>query len=706
MFKMQKRFLTAAVCVAFFVPQFSHSMGCDLTVHLQDPGWSSIYINAGGGFTDLYNVATLDSYGWWTLDATSVGFSFSTEFYFASGNSWYGDYVINSAYYNVIPDDYNANMIDCSDYSSGDIYIYENPSTSGEAVVSETSPYDKYFWVLLPENEAWTGAIPMLAATADDLGNGKSMHAVDNLCGWYYYGFGDEEPFEDAYVYLKDDAEEYFGVQGVWGSAGEGINLKHLYDSLETDTIYFIPDSSAWPDGGGTEGIYTTYPDVSGSCDLFVQTVTLNIHQGDITITETGYTASGDSAETPFIGNYAINGSSSEYVVEVSSGTHNIALSAKISAASGSLPAFRIDSGATVYLTLLGTSTLSGGDSCAGLNVPSGASLYITDSSSGTLTARGGDYAAGIGGGDDGDGGTIAISGGTITATGGFCGAGIGGGYSGHGGTITIKGGSVKAVSEDGRFTGAGIGGGPLGDGGIITISGGTVIAVGGSGSVGSGAGIGGRGGAFNANGGDGGTIELVGGIVLVTRGSSSASTIGMGEYGSDNGSISVSESTFLIENPTDEIALSKYVTSGSQILTYDCSWPEGYTLVIDEGYSLTVASGYTFTNYDTIYVNGTLNYGASYGTLVNEGVIIFPDSVWTSPIETVKPTLASVVQGRNRSLKIRTSSPAKMAVYNLRGALVKAASVPAGGATIQGIRPGIYVVKLSGGVRQKVKVW
>lgn len=338
MFKMQKRFLTAA-CALLSIPQFGYSLSCDITIHLQDPEWSIVYVKVDGAFYDLSTVATLGSDGWWTLDATDIGTTYSTDFFFTSGTSLDNDYVVGINSYNVIVTDYYGEKILCSDYTSSDIYIYENPSVSGEAVVSEISPYDKYFWVLRPEDEAWANSVPMLAATANDIGNGKSMHADGNLCGWYYYGFGslDEELFEDAYVYPEDDIEEYFGVQGIWSSASEGINLKHLYDSLETDSIYFIPDSSVWPDDGASKGVYTAYPSVSGFC---VPKANLSIGKGDITITETGYTAAGDSAETPFSGNYTVCGNSSEYVVVVSSGTHNIALrSATINAASGSLPA-------------------------------------------------------------------------------------------------------------------------------------------------------------------------------------------------------------------------------------------------------------------------------------------------------------------------------------------------------------------------------
>lgn len=179
-----------------------------------------------------------------------------------------------------------------------------------------------------------------------------------------------------------------------------------------------------------------------------------------------------------------------------------------------------VKAGASLDLTLLGSSTVTGGKSCAGIEVPEGASITIGGSGSitatggssgagiggdfddsgmitingGTVTVTGGNYSAAIGGGRNGDGGTITINGGTVTATGGDRGAGIGGGEHGSGGTITINGGMVTVTG--GEWFGAGIGGGHYCSGGTITINGGTLSATGGI----EGAGIGaGRGGIFDA---------------------------------------------------------------------------------------------------------------------------------------------------------------------------------------------------------------
>ena len=140
---------------------------------------------------------------------------------------------------------------------------------------------------------------------------------------------------------------------------------------------------------------------------------------------------------------------------------------------------------AQLNLTLEGTNTLVGLDEGAGIEVGKGATLVITENSTGSLKAVGGAYgAAGIGGSAGSTGyegrkletGTIIIKGGTIEAEGGAYrvsyskdhhgGAGIGTGRYGIGGTIEILGGTITA--EGGKETGAGIGGGT--GGGVDTI--------------------------------------------------------------------------------------------------------------------------------------------------------------------------------------------------------------------------------------------
>ena len=168
---------------------------------------------------------------------------------------------------------------------------------------------------------------------------------------------------------------------------------------------------------------------------------------------------------------------------------------------SNSLSAIALTDTAKLNLTLEGDSKLYGAYGGAGIGVPNGTTLCITEESTGSLYAKGGNAyggAAGIGAISPGWNmnysssnpqtrtcGYIEIAGGDVTAVGGtykfreseICGAaGIGGSYGASGGIINITGGTVHAI---GGLYGAGIGGGSNGSVARITIEGGNVTAEG-----------------------------------------------------------------------------------------------------------------------------------------------------------------------------------------------------------------------------------
>ena len=217
-----------------------------------------------------------------------------------------------------------------------------------------------------------------------------------------------------------------------------------------------------------------------------------------------------------------------------------------------------LQNGATLNLTLEGSSYVEGGTGGAGIEVNEGCTLNITAKSTGSLKAVGGDFhggAAGIGAASTGrlhnnqgetkygtekSFGTIIIRGGTVEAIGGtykWCGkteesaAGIGGSGNGAKGKIEIRGGNVTATGGDGS---AGIGGGCNGQVDSILITGGNVTATG----NGKGAGIGaGWNGNTDGTGGCG-DISIIGGNVKVNG------NLGMGGIYNNNvkktGSVSV----------------------------------------------------------------------------------------------------------------------------------------------------------------------
>ena len=287
---------------------------------------------------------------------------------------------------------------------------------------------------------------------------------------------------------------------------------------------------------------------------------------------------------------------------------------------------------ASVNLTLVGNNVLYGGEE--GIKVPIGATLVITEESTGlldvngyegagiggggTVTINGGTvtansyYGAGIGGSYGGGGGNITINGGTVTATVFGEGAGIGGSSGGAGGSIIINGGTIIANG----IAGASIGGGYGGEGGNITINGGTIIAI----NEGDGAGIGG------GHDGAGGFIKISGGTIIATG--VTGAGIGAGTDHDDGGYIETINGNAIIfassihpELPVDENLGPAIIFNGENgtlfgdfTLLQDITIEDYMTLNVPRGGILTIPGDITLTNNGTIIIedggifNGTVS--------------------------------------------------------------------------------------------------
>lgn len=397
-----------------------------------------------------------------------------------------------------------------------------------------------------------------------------------------------------------------------------------------------------------------------------------NINKGNVTITDPGdYLITGEGKETSNTIKVNVSSSSGEKPVNIT------ILGVKIN--TNNTP-FSING--YVNLTVEGENCFlapSSGSNSAGIQVESGNTLIITESSTGSLTARGANYAAGIGGNQDGDGGNITIQGGTVIANG--C-NGIGGGLNfkpnkGYRGNITITGGTVTAtgngagigghfngedeinitggtVTAESTGSGAGIGGKSGSSGGIITISGGIVTAKGGTFDVYAAAGIGcGTPGDYTDI--DGGTITISGGTVIAEGGESDygAAAVGIGGYvkqdyrkeptygesgtfstnvNGTKGNAFIIASSIRDESKKDSewsgaiiLGATGKVYGNSVTLSTDAVIPDGKTLTVESGQTLTVADGVTLAVEEKGTLDnksGTVNGAGTVLNIENKGTI------------------------------------------------------------------------------------
>lgn len=301
----------------------------------------------------------------------------------------------------------------------------------------------------------------------------------------------------------------------------------------------------------------------------------LDISDGTITITSTGYKQGDEIQEIAYTGNYDIMqsdaGTANRIIIE--SGAIDMDISG-LNIEAVNAPAIRVENSAVLNLKLTGENTLKGSAGYAAVSVAPGIWKdeiegympetlgHLKISGEGSLKATGGNAAgsgkfgggAGIGGDGYGDGNTeggdfgiVDVAGGKVTAKGGGAvslkygaGAGIGGGGGDslwkYAGTIIISSGNVNATGGDAYndFCGAAaIGSGAASSnnatyGSDIKITGGVVTAYGGVDS----AAIGG-----SANGG-GGNIAITGGDITAKGGEENAQWEfgGAGIGGGDNG--------------------------------------------------------------------------------------------------------------------------------------------------------------------------
>ena len=226
--------------------------------------------------------------------------------------------------------------------------------------------------------------------------------------------------------------------------------------------------------------------------------VELDLTDGSITITKTGYTKAPATEETYHVGTYYIKqtGTTTANTISVESGKQNITIedldmqmASDFDSATISGP-LQIVGDADVTLVLKGDNTITTyRENNPGVYVKDGAKLKITAEDTDqtlTVTAESNKSTA-IGGNSSTVAGVITIDNGTVNATAkDFRAAAIGGGYGKGYKEINILGGIVNATANDTKgaredgYTGVALGTSYFGNAGIIKIEGGTVNLSGG----------------------------------------------------------------------------------------------------------------------------------------------------------------------------------------------------------------------------------
>lgn len=292
-------------CV-LFLASYAAALNCSGTIYFKAPAdWKDVYV-AVSGLTTKYTKVTVNKDGWYQIDASAIETTafVKNAFVFTNTNkNRQNQYVTRSDY--ATKNWSSTASIQCSDIEGDALYVYEgekgvtmlapkapgagpgkpaessssvtDPKSSSSSVKSSSSetrpgPGTKKvsgtFYMLMPETSHWMTGVPMFST--DGGKTGKRLTAERDMCGWFSIKLKDFDA-NNVIIYRNNDKSDQIGLNGLAeteATAAE-IPLASLFDSLETNSLYFIPDASKRPDSK-TKGWYVNDPGVTGTCEYTI----------------------------------------------------------------------------------------------------------------------------------------------------------------------------------------------------------------------------------------------------------------------------------------------------------------------------------------------------------------------------------------------------------------------------------------------------
>ena len=253
---------------------------CMGTVYFRAPNDWTQAVFSGQNLATPKIVTTKNDDGYFELDLSTLGLeSYVSKFSISnSTTSGMTSYIVtDTVWMHQNPYDANAiqNMatIPCPTTADGQVYVAENVLRPGTAYIGTTPPDAKFFYVLVPEEKEWQSDDLMISyTTKTGAKKDTAMIPSPDYCGWHYMVF--DTPPSDAILYLKNSPDVQLGINGMWDDDGvaDPVDLSLVFDAYSVEKLFFIPDETVWPDEG-SEGWYTEYPDVEGTCSFTLAAV-------------------------------------------------------------------------------------------------------------------------------------------------------------------------------------------------------------------------------------------------------------------------------------------------------------------------------------------------------------------------------------------------------------------------------------------------
>ena len=266
-------------CMLFAGAQnvWAQAVSCEGTLHFKAPSdWRLAYV--GGFNVNTLRRMTLNSAtGYYEYDLANLGITDNLHPYIAIGNQAIatGSTIVTRKGFGIAPSNgvndanWPTNDADIKCPGDGkDVYVIENPKKPGQTLVSNTEPDIKYFYVLVPDDEAWKSTVPMWSGDGT-FASGKPLQVDPDMCGWYYAVWMDE-PMPEQFIIFKDDdvdLEDAIGMGGWEAEVLEPFPMDMFFDMYApSKKVYFIADS-AKAEEEGVATFMVTDPMIKGNCE-------------------------------------------------------------------------------------------------------------------------------------------------------------------------------------------------------------------------------------------------------------------------------------------------------------------------------------------------------------------------------------------------------------------------------------------------------
>ena len=206
---------TLGVCM-LFVGMQSAWAGCAGTVYFKAPSdWTQAVFSGTNNNTPLV-IKTRDENGYFVADVADIGLEASFNTFSIANKTGKGNILVLDTvwnYNNAYDDNAHKNMAKLTCPGAGNkIYVMQDPLNETKTFVGSEPSNAKYFYFLVPQDEAWQSDNVMIQINGT---KDTAMAPAADMCGWYYMAFDGNNVPSSIIMYRKNDPTDQLGLKGM-----------------------------------------------------------------------------------------------------------------------------------------------------------------------------------------------------------------------------------------------------------------------------------------------------------------------------------------------------------------------------------------------------------------------------------------------------------------------------------------------------------